>query len=197
MRRPTRTRIKGTRAEIFSIWCSLPPEQRDGNTLIKVVRERYLTETSDKDILYWMKQSDWKRRAEQFDETLHNQVANEVTEVKGAIIRPIMEQMVEIEAKGWAKLAWAVENTNERVLSTDTKALGTFAKVLLDITKLRIVQEGGVSDRVGMEVKRLSDDELIAEIEALTGKLEGTEVKDDAEDLEYDLLADLEEFAEI
>jgi hypothetical protein len=168
--------------------------QRTKSGLLKLLDERYEHDVTEYDLKRWMSKSDWKLRAEEHDNKTLNAVAEAVSKEKQYIIKPMLEQMLSIESLGWAKMVRAVEEMPQTLLSNDIKSFKGFADTVMNISKMRIVQEGGVSDRVGHEVRRMSDDELIAEMEKLSLELNGVVVQDDVEDAEYDVLSDLEEW---
>lgn len=187
-------KLIATATNVFSVWCSLEPGQRNKSYLLKALDEYYEHNVSMKDLNRWMAQTDWVKRAEDMDKKTMDALAEVIVEQKQLILRPMMEQMLTIESLGWAKLVRAVEEMPQAMLSQDIRSFKGFADTVMNISKMRIVQEGGVSDRVSHEVRRLSDDELLAEMEKLSAELSGVAVRDDAEDAEYDVLQDLEKW---
>lgn len=182
--------FSGSNAKCFALWCSMESAQRTKANLLKLLDDNYEHTVTERQLNGWMRKYDWVSRAEAEDKKVNAAVVAEINATKQEILIPMMAQLITAESLGWAKLVRAIEETSQESLSADVRNLKAFADMVMSMSKMRIVQEGGVSDRVGHEVKNMSDEELLAELDRLSAEVSGTAIQEDV----YDLETDLQEF---
>ena len=159
----------------FTAFCSMPESMQNAIDL-----HAFLTDSGYKSdpvrLQHWITAGKWKATAERTNQTALQLAEKFAAEFKAQALAPVVDVLQRIEMKGWIK----IEESLSKFEVKDAYAFKALADVMLNMSKFRVVQEGGVSDRAGVDVRNMSDDDLMKEIDRLR---DGLGVSDSVTDL--------------